>query len=103
MNGAKGVIINITGSPDIGLEEVEEASNIIAQAAHADANIIWGAALDDSMNDEIRVTVIATGAAGIKKGDTNTVIPGYEADNQQSGENSDDDYIDIMTIFNKNK
>ena len=105
MNGAKGVIINITGSPDIGLEEVEEASNIIAQAAHADANIIWGAALDDSLSDEIRVTVIATGASGIKKGEgSNNVIPGYEADGQQSGENSDDDdYIDIMTIFNKNK
>lgn len=67
--------------------------------------ILYGAAaLDDTMNDEIRVTVIATGATSIKKGDGNNVIPGYEADNQQPGENSDDDdYIDIMTIFNKNK
>ncbi len=104
MNGAKGVIINITGSPDIGLEEVEEASNIIAQAAHVDANIIWGAALDDTLNDEIRVTVIATGAASTEKGKSaNTVIPGYEADNESAGDSSDDDYIDIMTIFNKNK
>ena len=49
MNGAKGVIISITGSPDIGLEEVELASTIIAEAAHPDANIIWGAVRCDSV------------------------------------------------------
>lgn len=61
ISGARGVIINITSSPDIGLEEVENASSIIAAQADADANIIWGAAFDETMEDEMLVTVIATG------------------------------------------
>lgn len=61
ITGAKGVIINITSSPDIGLDEVEQASTMIAEAAHEEANIIWGAAFDENMNDEMSVTVIATG------------------------------------------
>ena len=61
INGARGVIINITSSTDIGLEEVETASSLITAAAHPDANIIWGAAFDDSLDDEMVITVIATG------------------------------------------
>lgn len=61
ISGARGVIINITSSPDIGLEEVEQASSLITQSAHPDANIIWGTAFDESMSDEMRVTVVATG------------------------------------------
>lgn len=61
INGARGVIINITSSTDIGLEEVEAASSLITAAAHPDANIIWGAAFDDSLDDEMVITVIATG------------------------------------------
>ncbi len=61
INGARGVIINITSSTDIGLEEVETASALITEAAHPDANIIWGAAFDDSLDDEMIITVIATG------------------------------------------
>ena len=61
INGAKGVLINVTGSMDIGLEEVETAANLVQEAAHPDANIIFGAAFDDTLEDEIRVTVIATG------------------------------------------
>jgi cell division protein FtsZ len=61
INGARGVLINITGSMDIGLEEVETAANLVQEAAHPDANIIFGAAFDESLEDEIRVTVIATG------------------------------------------
>ncbi|HIS69414.1 MAG TPA: cell division protein FtsZ [Candidatus Gallacutalibacter stercoravium] len=63
INGAKGVIINITSSPDIGLDEVETASAMIAAQADEEANIIWGAAFDEDMNDEMSVTVIATGFA----------------------------------------
>ncbi|MEG1126827.1 MAG: cell division protein FtsZ [Oscillospiraceae bacterium] len=59
--GARGVIINITASPDIGLEDVERASGLITGAAHPDANIIWGAAFDETLKDEMCVTVIATG------------------------------------------
>ena len=61
INGARGVLINVTGSMDIGLEEVETAANLVQEAAHPDANIIFGAAFDENLEDEIRVTVIATG------------------------------------------
>jgi len=61
INGARGVLINITGSVDMGLEDVETAANLVQEAAHPDANIIFGASFDDTLDDEIRVTVIATG------------------------------------------
>jgi cell division protein FtsZ len=61
INGAKGVLVNVTGSKDIGLEEVETAANLVQQAAHKDALIIFGATFDDELEDELRVTVIATG------------------------------------------
>ncbi len=59
--GARGVIINITSSPDISLDDVEKAATLITNSAHPDANIIWGAAFDDSLKDEMRITVVATG------------------------------------------
>ena len=61
INGAKGVLINVTGSMDIGLEEVETAANLVQEAAHPEANIIFGTTFDESLEDEIRVTLIATG------------------------------------------
>ncbi|MGM9614403.1 MAG: cell division protein FtsZ [Oscillospiraceae bacterium] len=61
INGAHGVLINITGSEDMGLEDVEVAANLVQAAAHPDANIIFGASFDNTMEDEIRVIVIATG------------------------------------------
>ncbi len=61
INGARGVLINITGSEDMGLEDVEAAANLVQEAAHPDANIIFGATFDNTLEDEIRVTVIATG------------------------------------------
>ena len=61
INGATGVLINITGSMDIGLEEVEQAASLVQQAVHPDALTIFGATFDESLEDEIRVTVIATG------------------------------------------
>lgn len=59
--GARGVVINITSSPDIGLDDVEQAATLITNSAHPDANIIWGAAFDEELKDEMRITVIATG------------------------------------------
>ena len=61
IQGAKGVIINITSSPDIGLDEIDTASSMISEQADPDANIIWGAAFDESMEDEMKIIVIATG------------------------------------------
>ncbi len=67
ITGAKGIIINITSSPDIGLEEVEYASNLISKEANPEATIIWGAAFDTNLEDEMKVTVIATGFEAEKK------------------------------------
>ena len=61
IQGAKGVLINITGGPDLTLYEVNAASTIIREAADEDANIIFGAVIDESMRDEMKITVIATG------------------------------------------
>jgi cell division protein FtsZ len=61
VNGARGVIINVTGGPDISLAEVSDASTIIQEAAHEDANIIFGAVVDPTMEGRIKITVIATG------------------------------------------
>ena len=61
INGAHGVLINITGSEDMGLDDIESAASLVQEAAHPEANIIFGATFDPTMEDEIRVTVIATG------------------------------------------
>ena len=61
INGARGVLINITGSEDMDLEDVETAASLVQEAAHPEANIIFGATFDPNLEDEIRVTVIATG------------------------------------------
>jgi cell division protein FtsZ len=61
IQGARGVLINITGGPNLCLHEVNEAASMIQEEAHEDANIIFGAVIDESMADEIRITVIATG------------------------------------------
>jgi len=61
IQGAKGVLINITGGPDLTLYEVNVASTIIRESADEDANIIFGAVIDENMRDEMKITVIATG------------------------------------------
>ncbi|MDP2603368.1 MAG: cell division protein FtsZ [Deltaproteobacteria bacterium] len=61
IQGARGVLINITGGPDLCLHEVNEAASMIQEEAHEDANIIFGAVIDENIKDEIRITVIATG------------------------------------------
>jgi cell division protein FtsZ len=61
IEGARGILLNISGGSDLGLFEVNEAAEIIHGVAHPDANIIFGAVIDDEMGDEVRVTVIAAG------------------------------------------
>jgi cell division protein FtsZ len=61
VEGARGVIINVTGGPDLGLMEVGEASAVIQEAAHEDANIIFGAVVDPALKGKVKITVIATG------------------------------------------
>ncbi|NLK39669.1 MAG: cell division protein FtsZ [Clostridiales bacterium] len=67
IEGAQGILVNITSSPDIGLEDVDLASSMIAEEAHPDANIIWGVAFDPELEDEMRITIIATGFVSDKK------------------------------------
>lgn len=95
MDNARGVIISITGSADIGLEEVEIASSIISDMAHPDATIIWGAQLDDKLEDTIRVTVVATGLGDDRK-DENKDLASF----LNSGSSDDDEsYIDTLSFF----
>ena len=95
MDNARGVIISITGSADIGLEEVEIASSIISDMAHPDATIIWGAQLDDKLEDTIRVTVVATSLGDDRK-DENKDLASF----LNSGSSDDDEsYIDTLSFF----
>ena len=112
IDGAKGLIVNITAAPDIGLDDIEVASSMIAEQADKDANIIWGAAFDDSMDDQIRVTVIATGFS--TRESYIPVTPSLKSSSKKfspvfssppasdiSSSDSDDVVQDIMSIFNK--
>jgi cell division protein FtsZ len=64
IDGAHGVLLSISGGSDLGLFEINEAAALVSQAAHAEANIIFGAVIDDALGDEVRVTVIAAGFDG---------------------------------------
>ena len=125
VSGAKGVIINITSSPDIGLDEVTIASEMISNMVDPEANIIWGTAFDETMEDEMSVTVIATGSDEAMEPQPSApaaTAPAEEAKPRKMVQNpgagiayqpqrsaakpatpSDDDdtYTDIMSIFNK--
>lgn len=68
INGAKGVLLNITGGSDLGIHEVSEAASIIQEYADPEANIIWGAGIDEEMGEGVRITVIATGFESDSRG-----------------------------------
>lgn len=108
INGAKGVIINITASEDIDLDDVDLAASMIHSQAHPDVNLIWGAAFDESLNDEMVVTVIATGfeEAGSKPVMSEVSVAAKSAPEASKLDEADDDqgFYDIMALFNnKNK
>ena len=115
IENARGVIINITGGSDVGLLEANTAAELVQRSADPEANIIFGTVTDDSMGDEIQITVIATGFE--KENERNNGIPGYEnivADawrkrnattvmsSNTSNESSSND-LDIPTFLRKNK
>ena len=92
IEGARGVLFNITGGKDLSLFDVTEASNIITEAVDPDANIIFGAVIDEKLDDEIRVTVIATGFNGKnpalypeKTGQSTIKTPGWNTPRQRGG------------------
>jgi cell division protein FtsZ len=64
LDGATGILLNITGGPDLGLAEVDEAAQVVTNAADSNANVIFGAVIDESMGEDVRVTAIATGFGG---------------------------------------
>ena len=122
IHGARGVLINVTGSMDIGLEEVEQAALLVQDAVHPDALTIFGATFDESMDDEIRVTVIATGfadgksaaaAAPAEEKKAAEAKPGIEpinyeedkaaAEAEKKTEEEDDPCADIFKIFNRER
>ena len=118
INGAKGVLINVTGSMDIGLEEVEQAATLVQQAVHPDALTIFGATFDETLDDEIRVTVIATGfdeeqqeARITSNGGTAqaqaekkpVLQPLDEVKGEQVQDEMDKSFDEILRIFNKDK
>ncbi len=121
INGARGILINVTGSMDIGLEEVEQAASLVQEAVHPDAVTIFGATFDETMDDEIRVTVIATGfeekkvpasAAPASAAQTPAAsVPAsassrdkfsmlLESQQAAAKDEEDDPYLDILKIFN---
>jgi cell division protein FtsZ len=67
IEGATGILLNISGPPDLGLFEVNEAAEIVTGAADQNANVIFGAVIDDQLSDEVRVTVIATGFGATRR------------------------------------
>lgn len=114
INGARGILINVAGSPDIGLEEIEQAAGLVQAAVHPDANVIFGATFDETLDDEIRVTVIATGfekapgqllgkMAGEAEGEEAPAGPEPlgEEDVPKPDVPEDDPFEDIFKIFNK--
>lgn len=107
INGATGVLINIAGSHDLGLDDVETAANIVMEAANPDANIIFGAAFDDELQDEMRVTVIATGFAEKRQSPTKPIGAFSAAQEKASASRTQaqediDDIDEIFKIFNRN-
>ena len=92
INGATGVLVNVTGSSELTLEDVETAAGIVQEAANPDANIIFGATWDENFEDEMRVTVIATGFEPKRSAEE-------EKEEKKSGDNAEID--DIFAIFNR--
>jgi len=83
MEGAHGVLLSISGGSDLGLFEINEAASLVSDAAHPDANIIFGAVIDDALGDEVRVTVIAagfdSGKPNVRKDGAAAAVPGSQA------------------------
>src|ERR671917_1206525 len=84
VDGATGILLNITGPPDLGLFEVNEAAEVVTNAADANANVIFGAVIDETLDDEVRVTVIATGFGGRpRRRRTETAVGAFATGPQQ--------------------
>lgn len=105
IRGAHGILVNITVSPGVELDEVDEASSMIADEAAANANIIWGASFDDTLEDTVKVTIIATGFDKLPNKNVSVDPNSVSEEAIKTGEqiSADDDYSDIIDIINKNR
>jgi cell division protein FtsZ len=103
IEGARGVLLNITGGPNLGLYEVNEAAELVAQAADPEANIIFGAVIDENLDDEIQIIVIATGFnKAMEKQERKLVEKGLE--NMRAAASRDDsDDLEIPTFLRRNR
>lgn len=105
INGATGVLINVAGSSELALDDVETAANIVMEAANPEANIIFGAAFDDNLEDEMRVTVIATGFDDKQRQQPANKIGAYTSATSEKAKaqvaEDIDDIDEIFKIFNK--
>ncbi|QEK11958.1 cell division protein FtsZ [Crassaminicella thermophila] len=100
IEGAKGVLLNITGGPNLGLFEVNEAAELVAQAADPDANIIFGAVIDENLKDELIITVIATGFENKRKPVEKASKEAEEIKNEVEINSLNDD-LDIPTFLRR--
>ncbi len=108
ISGAKGIIVNITASPDIGLDEIDNAVAMITDEAQPDATIIFGAALDANLEDEMKITLVATGFEADKKSADKKRILSASASNSSSDEHKaesdeDSDIKDIIDMLNRGR
>lgn len=102
IEGAKGVIINITGSPDLTLDEVDAASSLVHDEAAPDANIIFGVSIDPDLEDEMSITVIATGFGNNEnKIDGNKSGRATEPSRNDRAQDTDDDLQSIFDMFSR--
>ncbi|SJZ35696.1 cell division protein FtsZ [Selenihalanaerobacter shriftii] len=109
IDGAKGVLLNITGGVDLGLHEANEAAKIVSEVADSNANIILGAVVDEEMENQVKVTVIATGFDEVNQNEVKTAEAGANADQDDYEEELNDiksfadDDLDIPAFLRKNK
>lgn len=120
IKGATGIILNFTTSPDIGLDEIDTAATMVGDAADPNVQLIWGVAFDETLEDKMKVTVIATGFDSSKAVGQKTEAPratveeapeaakNEDSEKEQGGDNgesniSDSDFDDILGLFNNKK
>ena len=120
INGAKGVLVSITGSMDISMDDVEAAAAMVQEAVHPDANTIFGSSFDDSLEDAIRVTIIATGfeekrganaspasgaqaalSGGSSKDKFDNLLSQTQAAEEEKSSSAKDPFDDILRLFDR--
>ena len=116
ISGAHGILMNITASPDISLDDIDQASQMVSEEAHPDATVIWGVAFDPNMEDEMKITIIATGFENKnEKGDftkreektaaapQTNAASAPAAETEEKEEEADDEFDDLISILKKGR